>query len=142
MKKGVVLLFLSAFVMSCTSYSSQMNSTAEKTTQNDTLRIANAEIDYEIIIFEPGFNAWLLSTARPREFYSQNFLESRNRVWVMAYNQRVLQPYRYDSKLYVMQIDYQNQIDYGYEVNYLLYNYLVYFQQKYKQRLGGFEPRL
>ncbi len=128
--------------MSCTSYSSQMNSTAEKTTQNDTLRIANAEIDYEIIIFEPGFNAWLLSTARPREFYSQNFLESRNRVWVMAYNQRVLQPYRYDSKLYVMQIDYQNQIDYGYEVNYLLYNYLVYFQQKYKQRLGGFEPRL
>ena len=44
--------------------------------------------------------------------------------------------------LYEMQIDYQNNINYGYEVNYILYNYFVYFQQKYKQKLGGFEPRL
>ena len=41
-----------------------------------------------------------------------------------------------------MQIDYQAHIDYGYEVNYKLYNYFIYFQIQYKQRLAGFVPRI
>lgn len=34
-------------------------------TQNDTIRIANDSLEYEIIIIEPGFQAWLV-TQRPR----------------------------------------------------------------------------
>ncbi|MGJ8739147.1 MAG: DUF6146 family protein, partial [Zobellia laminariae] len=30
----------------------------------------------------------------------------------------------------------------GYEVNYKLYNYFIYFQRKYNQRLGPFVPRI
>jgi hypothetical protein len=61
---------------------------------------------------------------------------------VQAWNDRVLQPFAYNPNLYEMQIDYQPNIDYGYEVNYKLYNYFVYFQLTYKQRLAGFVPRI
>lgn len=108
---------------------------------NDTIRIANDELEYEIIIIDPGFNPWLSSYAMPRGYYNQSFLESRNRIWVNEFNQRVLQPNRYPSNLYLMSIDYWPNIDYGYEVNYMLYNYLVYFQMTNKQNFGTFTAR-
>ena len=108
----------------------------------DTLRIENKELEYEVIILEPGFNTWLQTTAKPRNYYDQSYLETRNRIWVTNYNIRVSDRGSYNSQLYELPIDYQSTIDYGYEVNYLLYNYLVYFQLHYKQRLGMFEPRI
>ena len=84
----------------------------------------------------------MASIAKPEGYYSQNFLENRNQIMVLEWNQRVLQPARYNPNLYEMQIDYSRQIDYGYEVNYKLYNYFIYFQRKYNQRLGPFIPRI
>lgn len=113
----------------------------KKTSLGDTIRIANDELDYEIIIIDPTFSGWLASYARPRGFHNQNYLESRNRVWVIEYNQRVMRPFSFDPNLYPFIIDYQNNIDYGYEVNYMLFNYFVYFQTTFKQNLGGFSAR-
>ena len=84
----------------------------------------------------------MASTAKPEGYYSQGYLEGRNLQYVTAYNQRVMQPQYYNSGLYDMQIDYQPNIDYGYEVNYKLYNYFIYFQLKYKQQLAGYIPRI
>lgn len=111
-------------------------------TKGDTIQIANDEIEYEIIIIEPGFNFWLQSIAKPEGYYSQSFLENRNQIMVTNWNQRVMQPQRFNPNLYELQIDYQLGIDYGYEVNYKLYNYFIYFQRKYNQRLGPFLPRI
>jgi hypothetical protein len=108
----------------------------------DTVEIESDKTEYEIIIIEPGFNTWLQSIARPEGYYSQSFLENRNQLYVVNWNQRVLQPLRYNPNLYELQIDYQPHIDYGYEVNYKLYNYFIYFQRKYGQRLGPFLPRI
>jgi hypothetical protein len=58
----------------------------------------------------------------------------------MEWNSRALQPERYRN-LYEMQINYDPKIHYGYEVNYLIYNYMIYFQIANKQQLGGFVPR-
>lgn len=110
--------------------------------EGDTVSIASDKTEYEIIIIEPGFNIWLASIAKPEGYYSQSFLENRNQIMVLEWNQRVLQPSRYNPNLYEMQIDYSRQIDYGYEVNYKLYNYFIYFQRKYNQRLGPFIPRI
>lgn len=100
----------------------------------DTIRIANDSLEYEIIIIEPGFDSWLV-TAKPRNFYSLTYLENKNRFYVAEWNRRVLDPFRYNPDLYGMRIDYESNIHYGLEVNYLLYNYFVYFQKRYKQRL-------
>lgn len=140
------LLFLGLILLSfwaCNS-SKTMAVNEDKTSQpkaSDTIRIANEELEYEIIIIDPGFNSWVISQAKPRNFYSQSYLEGRNRVYVAEWNNRALQPNRYNPNLYGMRIDYSPGTDYGYEVNYLLYNYLIYFQIKNKQQLAGFVPR-
>jgi len=100
----------------------------------DTLRIANDSLEYEIIIIEPGFNQWLV-TRRPRGFYEQFWLENRNIFLVTEYNNRVLNSTQYDAQLYLQQIDYNKNTDYGYEVNYLLWNWFEFFQERYKQKL-------
>lgn len=109
-------------------------------TANDTVRIANEELEYEIVIIDPGFNTWLASRAQPRGYFSQQHLETKNKFWVVEWNIRSRQPQQYGD-LYLMEIDYRPGIDYGYEVNYMLYNYLVYFQLTNNQRLGGFVPQ-
>ena len=111
-------------------------------TGQDTVNIASDETEYEIIIIEPGFNFWLQSIARPEGYYSQSYLENRNQLYVINWNIRVTQPSRFDPNLYLLQIDYDSGIDYGYEVNYKLYNYFIFFQRKYNQRLGPFLPRI
>lgn len=108
----------------------------------DTVIIENDSLEYEIIIMEIGFNTWLQSIAKPRGYYTQNYMENRNRIYVINWNQRVLEPLRFDPNLYELQINYDSNIDYGYEVNYKLYNYFIYFQRKYNQRLGPFAPRI
>ncbi|KOS05974.1 hypothetical protein AM493_07940 [Flavobacterium akiainvivens] len=108
--------------------------------KNDTVRIANDSLEYEVIIIDPGFNNWLYSRAKPRGYYGQPYMENRNRFWVTEWNNRVINPQQYGD-MYQLRIDYDSQIDYGYEVNYLLFNYLVYFQNANNQRLGGVLPR-
>jgi len=101
---------------------------------NDTLRIANDSLEYEIIIIEPGFNSWLV-TQFPEDYYSLNFLENQNTFFVAEYNRRVLNPSGFNAELYPIQINYEYNVDYGKEVNYLLYNYFIFFQRTYNQKL-------
>ena len=142
------LLFVVVLMASsCGSTKEQVNisdkeKTAFKKQAGDTIKIASDKTEYEIIIIEPGFYFWLQSIAKPEGYYSQFYLENRNNIYVIEWNQRVLQPQRYNPNLYELQIDYSPLIDYGYEVNYKLYNYFIYFQRKYNQRLGPFIPRI
>jgi hypothetical protein len=143
MKKVVAILMIVGFIISCNSTKRTVtDSTIVKSKTSDTVRIANDEIEYEVIIIDPGFNSFLYGQARPRGYYSESFLEQRNRLYVMEWNSRVRQPSRFNPNLYEMQIDYDSSIHYGYEVNYLIYNYFIYFQIQYKQQLAGFVPRI
>lgn len=146
MKTFLYILFILGFIVGCQSTkpaaTANTNEKMDASKLSDTVSIANDDLEYEIIIIEPGFNFWLASRAKPEGYYSQQFLESRNQIYVTEWNSRVLQPQRYNPNLYEMQIDYQPQIDYGYEVNYKLYNYFIYFQLTYKQQLAGFVPRI
>ncbi|OYQ37834.1 hypothetical protein CHU92_07525 [Flavobacterium cyanobacteriorum] len=141
--KTYIFSFLTVLtlLLACNSQNKTVSASARSNTTatvNDTVRIANDELEYEIIIIDPGFNGWLASRARPRGYYSQQYFENKNRMWITEWNIRANQ-INYQA-LYQMPIDYQHHIDYGYEVNYLLYNYLVYFQQVNRQRLGGVVP--
>ena len=106
----------------------------------DTIRIANDSLEYEVIIIDAGFSAWLASRSFPRGYHSQSYLENKNIFYVTEWNYRVLQPQRYNPNLYEMSINYDRNINYGYEVNYLIYNYMIYFQNTYNQRLYGNVP--
>ncbi|MCA0132664.1 DUF6146 family protein [Winogradskyella alexanderae] len=145
MKKLLHFALIISLFASCKTYEIKQiinHDNEDPLVKTDTVSISSDETDYEIIIIEPGFRQWLMGTARPRGFHSQEFLESRNALLVQSWNQRNLQPQVYDPSLYELRIDYDVNTDYGYEVNYLLYNYFVYFQIKYNQQLTSFIPRI
>ncbi len=143
MKNAFFILLLCFGIFSCkTSHKTFDTTSNELNTSQDTVRIANDNLEYEILIIEPGFNSWMMGRAKPEGYYSQSFLENRNTLYVNEWNNRVLQPQRFDPKLYELQIAYSASIDYGYEVNYKLYYYFIYFQMHYKQQLTGFIPRI
>ncbi len=144
---GILLFFFGLAFNSCKSSKEVLEITdkeriAFSETVGDTVEIKSDTTEYEIIIIEPGFNFWLNSIARPKGFYSQPYLENRNQIMVMNWNQRVLEPLRFNPNLYELQINYDPNIDYGYDVNFKLYNYFIYFQRKYNQRLGPWLPRI
>ncbi|WP_264523441.1 DUF6146 family protein [Flavobacterium sp. N502536] len=144
MKKYLFILVLLFTIIACSTASKKTvaaNTISKPNTAvNDTVRIANDSLEYEVIIIDNGFSTWLASRALPRNYYSLTYLENKNNLYVTEWNNRVLQPQRYSPNLYEMRIDYQPTIHYGYEVNYLIYNYMIYFQNTYKQKLAGYVP--
>lgn len=111
---------------------------SKKTTEKEEpVVIANDSLEYEIIIIDPGFNNFLNAVAQPVGYYSQNYMEARNIAWVTTWNMRAQNPLQYNPNIYENIIDYQPNIDYGYEVNYKLFNYFLFAQQKYRMNLGG-----
>lgn len=145
MKSFLYIFLITGFIYSCkSSQSTDASSKQEEVqlTKNDTVSIANNDLEYELIIIEPGFNFWLETKARPRGYYEQDFMETRNLRYVDAWNDRAMHPLEYPSGLYESRIYYDPTVNYGYEVNYKLYNYFIYFQLTYKQQLTSFIPRI
>jgi hypothetical protein len=146
-KRTLPLLILFSLLLSCTAQKEVLDISKEEqaafnSDDGQQVEIKDEETEYEIIIIDPGFFTWLNSIARPEGYYSQSFLENRNAIMVTNWNIRATQPLIYNPDLYQMPINYDQNIDYGYEVNYKLYNYFIYFQRKYNQRLGPFIPRI
>jgi hypothetical protein len=141
MRYIIYIAFIFCVILGCTASKSSIASTDKPmATSSDTVRIANDELKYEVIIIDSGFSTWLATRAYPRNYHSQSYLENKNRVYVSEWNNRVLQPQRYRSDLYEMNINYEPNVDYGYEVNYLIYNYMIFFQNTHKQKLYGYVP--
>jgi hypothetical protein len=133
-KLGYIILLVSigVFIHACGS-----NLTTVKNTKEEPVVIANDSLEYQIIIIDPGFTVFLNTIAQPPGYYSQDYLEARNRVWVTEWNIRFRQPDRFNPSIYENEIDYKYGIDYGYDVNYKLFNYFLFAQKKYKMNLGG-----
>lgn len=137
----ILVTLLAIITISCnTNKTSIIKQKNEIASTNDTIKITNKDLEYEVIIIDPGFTTWLNSMAYPRGFYTQSYLENKNRLYINEWNNRFLQPQRYSRNLYEMNIDYDPNINYGYEVNYLIYNYMIYFQNNYRQKLWGHVP--
>ncbi|NRA93975.1 MAG: hypothetical protein HRU26_15080 [Psychroserpens sp.] len=144
MKQYLKLIVLVFFISSCGSYQSPTSTERDldDVPEEDIVRFSDDQLEYDIIIIDPGFNGWLARMAQPEGYYSQSFMEARNRIFVQEWNLRALEPTRFDPLLYEVRIDYDPNINYGYELNYKLYNYFIYFQLTYNQRLSSFVPRI
>lgn len=137
----ILTLILGLIIMSCgTKKTNTTQKVKHNPSSNDTIKIANKDLEYEVIIIDSGFSTWLNSLAYPRGFYDQTYLEAKNRQYINEWNYRYSQPQQYNRDLYEMSIDYDSTINYGYEVNYLIYNYMIYFQNNYRQKLSGRVP--
>jgi hypothetical protein len=133
LKKSIGVICAVFFLWACGA--SPVNK--KQTPKEAPVLIANDSLEYEIMILDIGFTAYLASRARPKGFYTQNYLETRNSAWVTSWNLRAQNPSRYDRNIYENLIDYDRQTAYGYDVNYILFNYFLFAQRKYKINLGG-----
>jgi hypothetical protein len=97
----------------------------------DTVSVDSVE--YQLIVLDPGFESWL-ATKPSMNFYSKEYYEIKNRLYVLEWNYRYQHPLRYGN-LYETRVDYEPNIDYGLELNYRLYYYFRYFEEVNHVRL-------
>ena len=133
MKTIIYYLVIGLFIVGCSS--TKTTSTKETDSVKETVRIVNDSLEYEIIIIDVGFESYLNAIAKPMNFYSKEYYETKNRFYVSEWNSRVLNPFKYRSDIYENQINYDSSVDYGIEVNYKLFNYFKFVEYKYRQRL-------
>ncbi|HLW41690.1 MAG TPA: DUF6146 family protein [Flavobacterium sp.] len=112
-------------------YTDEVDQKGKTVFEDGSVKISNPEVEYEVVIFDNQFERWFVTRARPRGYYSKTFLESKNRQWVNSFNAKT----RAGTRGFDYTIDYQSSIDYGYEVNYMIYHYLLYFQETNRIRL-------
>jgi hypothetical protein len=100
--------------------------------KSESKAVPKDSVEYELIITDPGFETWFL-TQPDRMYHSEAFYEFYNREFVNEWN------YRYETGStrgdYDCYIDYDPTIDYGIKLNYELYYYFRYFEQKYHTTL-------
>jgi len=125
--KNVYILFIPLMLLYSCGTTSSVNQSSQEINSN------SGSFTYETIIQEPGFNSWL-KEQQPKSEYELNFLEKKNAFFVNSYNNRVNKE-NYNKDLYPWEINYNSKLNYGIEVNYSLYHYFLYFQEKYKQTL-------
>lgn len=92
----------------------------------------NDEEEYDIIVLDPQYETYLVSIARPMEFYSENYYKNKNQIYVTEWNLRHSQPFNYDPDFYAVRIDYEPNKDYGMKLEYKLYNFFEFIKWKYK----------
>ena len=131
MKRAVYIISI-LFIAAYTEGFSQNNNDKHKIS-SDTLSVDST--GYELIILDPGFELWLI-TRPPKEFHSKEYYQQMNRLYVSEWN------YRFstgrDHGEYDSYIDYEPQTDYGLDLNYKLYYYFKYFEEKHRTKLYPF----
>ncbi|NCC74409.1 MAG: hypothetical protein EOM06_13590 [Sphingobacteriia bacterium] len=90
--------------------------------------------EYELIVSDAEFENWLITNSRPVWYHENDYYRFKNRLYVVSWNNRVRQamyrpPYEYE-------IEYDPSVDYGVEVNWKLYWYFKYLEQKLGIDLG------
>ena len=118
-----ILIFL------CTNLFSQGKNERYKTIE-DTVNVD--KVEYELLIQDPGLYAWLFSQPS-KQFYSKEYYEYKNLLYVSEWNYRyttIKNHGEYDSF-----IDYNPETDYGLNLNYKLYYYFKYVEEKHGTKL-------
>jgi hypothetical protein len=100
-----------------------------KTVQKDSVAIAQGDTtEYELMVFDIGFENWLHTHSKPKWYYEKEYYRSQNNRYVSSWNSKVRStmgrpPFEYE-------IDYDQKVDYGLELNWKLFWYFRYLEEK------------
>lgn len=97
----------------------------------------NKEGEYEITVLDPGYEFFLKSKAYPINYFSKNYLASRNRRLVSNWNERYSQPQIYNPNIYEVYIDYNPSINYGLEFEWKLFNFFMFVEAQTGEKIDG-----
>ncbi len=105
---------------------------AQEKADTIVLDLSNDSTEYQLIIIDIGFESWLV-TQKPISFHSKEYYRMWNLRYVSEWN-NLYNTGRYPQ--YVESyVDYRASVDYGIDLNYKLYWYFQFFEEKNKIRL-------
>lgn len=84
-------------------------------------------VEYELIVFDTGFETWYMLQNSPVRYRSQQYYESWNRQYVSQWNYLATQPRR--RSFFQSIIGYEPGVDYGFELNHKLFYYFQYVER-------------
>jgi hypothetical protein len=84
-------------------------------------------VEYELIIFDPGFESWFLTHSKPIWYHSVEYYENWNKQYVIAWNSKAISART--SKYFESTIDYDPFIHYGLGLNHKLFYYFMYVEK-------------
>lgn len=124
-------------MISCSSSKTLTSKAVSSNTMNatETIHITNNE-GFNITFKDKGFYAWL-QKQQPKKEFLESTLEINNYQYVEEWNKRASNPSMYDPKLYSQIIPYKFQPKkrYGLDVNYELFMYFKFFEEKHEKIL-------
>ncbi len=127
MKTLLLLLVIIAAFMACNSHKQIAGR------ESPELSISPDEQDstkYELIVFESGYETFLVSQAKPKWYYSNSYYKNWNIQYVTEWNYRYNNPLKYGN-FYETEINYNPSVDYGIDLNYRLYQYFQFIEKEY-----------
>lgn len=83
-------------------------------------------VEYELIVFDPGFETWYTLQNSPARYRSQEYYEGWNQQYVSEWNYLATQPRR--RSFFESIIGYEPGVDYGFELNQKLFYYFQYVE--------------
>lgn len=87
--------------------------------------------EYELIVFDQGFEYWLRSNHVSEDYYSNDYLQSANIRYVQEWNSRYLR----GDRRFESYVDYDPSTRYNKDFNYKLFMYFRYFEETNRIKL-------
>ncbi len=99
----------------------------------DTLDLAavgeDNDLEYELIIYDTGFDSWFNRVSRPEWFYSEGYLENWNKQLVSQWN-HLYHTRGSEDCMPGVYINYDGSVDYGKPLNYKLFYYFRFMHER------------
>ncbi|MBC8487663.1 MAG: hypothetical protein H8D45_16660 [Bacteroidetes bacterium] len=127
MIRNLLFFFALILVISC-SFKSNVVELTEQQNANDST-------EYELVVFEPGFDSWFATNRKPKWFHSHDYYQRWNVLYTNEWNYR-FNNINYGKPPYDYLIEYDADKDYGIDVDYKLYWYFKFMENKYKMKLN------
>ncbi|MBF0596087.1 DUF6146 family protein [Faecalibacter rhinopitheci] len=128
-------IYTIALLLSFISCSTKPNNLDTINTPNNLKFEPNEDGEYDIIVFDAQYDIYLKSIAQPKNYHSYEYYKSRNRFYVVLWNQRHMMPSVYNPNLYAVSIELDPSVNYGLDFEYKLFNFFKFIEWKYKVRL-------
>lgn len=88
--------------------------------------MAKDSTEYELLILDIGFESWFATRNHISTAHSNTYYKNWNQLYVSEWNQLYLQ----GNPCFENYIEYDPFEDYGLEINYKLYNYFQFVEEK------------
>lgn len=129
--KKLFLLILAVFVFATISSAQKEEKIQKKKSLQVRAKVEKDSTEYDLLVFDIGFDSWFIMHDNESEKRLLSYYELKNKLYVIAWNDL----YRRHNRLIDCYIDYNSSIKYGFDLNYKLYMYFKYFEEKNKIKL-------